>query len=443
MSTKHSKLLVLSNSDMGDKMVSNCKDIVLRNSDIDTLKGPCFLSDQIIAFYFTYLSCSFNTKTDMLLVPPSISLWIANCEDTTCVEDYVRSCEMSSKRLVLFVVNDNEDFGGGDGGNHWSILVYDRTKNLFLHFDSMMGVNTPYAVKLYDALKEFMGPGGESSIPHTSSSLTKQQRKKKKSGPSVQRGSKPTQPPVTRESEATVVSGLPMFAECETTPQQQNGYDCGLYVLAIARAIFRCWRSYARWLRIIERFIKIYGNHIIVGLDIGGQNTVVLFNGTCTFTPKDRKHKAPPVFTVFDHESPFLDNLSAVKDKKNMVFIVSARGRNTLGQWFSACENLGIGAEHGFFLRLNNNAEWETCAPVVDCSWKQIAEPVMKLYTGQLMDQQLKTRKLLQSGVMKMTILILVLFKQKNFLIILRVCKPMNQLQLRAGRILWRLNHSV
>ncbi|WOG83622.1 hypothetical protein DCAR_0102799 [Daucus carota subsp. sativus] len=222
---------------MGDKMVSNCKDIVLRNSDIDTLKGPCFLSDQIIAFYFTYLSCSFNTKTDMLLVPPSISLWIANCEDTTCVEDYVRSCEMSSKRLVLFVVNDNEDFGGGDGGNHWSILVYDRTKNLFLHFDSMMGVNTPYAVKLYDALKEFMGPGGESSIPHTSSSLTKQQRKKKKSGPSVQRGSKPTQPPVTRESEATVVSGLPMFAECETTPQQQNGYDCGLYVLAIARAI--------------------------------------------------------------------------------------------------------------------------------------------------------------------------------------------------------------
>ena len=25
-----------------------------------------------------------------------------------------------------------------------------------------------------------------------------------------------------------------------------------------------------------RRFIKIYGNHIIVGLDIGGQNTVVV-----------------------------------------------------------------------------------------------------------------------------------------------------------------------
>ena len=34
-----------------------------------------------------------------------------------------------------------------------------------------------------------------------------------------------------------------------------------------------------------------------------------------------------------------------------------------------------------FLCRLNKHAEWETCAPVVDCSWKQIAEPVMKLYT--------------------------------------------------------------
>ena len=31
--------------------------------------------------------------------------------------------------------------------------------------------------------------------------------------------------------------------------------------------------------------------------------------------------------------------------------------------------------------RLKRDAEWETCVPVVECSWKQIAEPVMKLYT--------------------------------------------------------------
>ncbi|RLM87516.1 alpha,alpha-trehalose-phosphate synthase [Panicum miliaceum] len=30
---------------------------------------------------------------------------------------------------------------------------------------------------------------------------------------------------------------------------------------------------------------------------------------------------------------------------------------------------------------LRRDAEWETCVPVIDCSWKQIAEPVMKTYT--------------------------------------------------------------
>jgi trehalose 6-phosphate synthase/phosphatase len=30
---------------------------------------------------------------------------------------------------------------------------------------------------------------------------------------------------------------------------------------------------------------------------------------------------------------------------------------------------------------MRRDAEWETCVPEIDCSWKQIAEPVMKTYT--------------------------------------------------------------
>uniref|UniRef100_A0A803Q3K1 alpha,alpha-trehalose-phosphate synthase (UDP-forming) n=1 Tax=Cannabis sativa TaxID=3483 RepID=A0A803Q3K1_CANSA len=72
---------------------------------------------------------------------------------------------------------------------------------------------------------------------------------------------------------------------------------------------------------------------------------------------------------------------SLCRDKNNMVFIVSARSREKLAEWFSPCEKLGIGAEHGYFLRMERDIEWETCLPVADCSWKQIAEPVMRLYT--------------------------------------------------------------
>jgi trehalose 6-phosphate synthase/phosphatase len=39
------------------------------------------------------------------------------------------------------------------------------------------------------------------------------------------------------------------------------------------------------------------------------------------------------------------------RDKNNMVFLVSARSRNTVAEWFSECEKLGLAAEHGYFLR--------------------------------------------------------------------------------------------
>ncbi|KAG1334174.1 alpha,alpha-trehalose-phosphate synthase [UDP-forming] 6 [Cocos nucifera] len=72
---------------------------------------------------------------------------------------------------------------------------------------------------------------------------------------------------------------------------------------------------------------------------------------------------------------------SLCHDKHNIVFLVSARSRGKLSEWFSPCENLGLAAEHGYFLRVTGDSEWQTCVPVADCSWKQIAEPVMRLYT--------------------------------------------------------------
>ncbi|OIW21991.1 hypothetical protein TanjilG_27441 [Lupinus angustifolius] len=71
---------------------------------------------------------------------------------------------------------------------------------------------------------------------------------------------------------------------------------------------------------------------------------------------------------------------SLCSDPKNCVFIVSGKERKTLTEWFPSCERLGIAAEHGYFVRTNQNAEWETCFSVPDFEWKQIAEPVMQLY---------------------------------------------------------------
>lgn len=72
---------------------------------------------------------------------------------------------------------------------------------------------------------------------------------------------------------------------------------------------------------------------------------------------------------------------SLCRDPKNVVFLVSGKDRDSLAEGFSCCEKLGIAAEHGYFVRANRDADWETCISVPDFGWKQVAEPVMKLYT--------------------------------------------------------------
>lgn len=70
---------------------------------------------------------------------------------------------------------------------------------------------------------------------------------------------------------------------------------------------------------------------------------------------------------------------SLCADPNNTVFIVSGRGRASLNDWLAPCEKLGLAAEHGYFTRWDKNSEWEALAS--DIGWKEIVEPIMKLYT--------------------------------------------------------------
>ncbi|CAM8988091.1 unnamed protein product [Rhodiola kirilowii] len=67
-------------------------------------------------------------------------------------------------------------------------------------------------------------------------------------------------------------------------------------------------------------------------------------------------------------------------DPKNIVFVVSGRGRDSLGKWFSPCKKLGIAAEHGYFMRWSESDEWETCGDNSDFGFIQMTEPIMSLY---------------------------------------------------------------
>uniref|UniRef100_A0A0E0M1G4 Trehalose 6-phosphate phosphatase n=1 Tax=Oryza punctata TaxID=4537 RepID=A0A0E0M1G4_ORYPU len=70
-------------------------------------------------------------------------------------------------------------------------------------------------------------------------------------------------------------------------------------------------------------------------------------------------------------------------DTKNVVFIVSGRSKDELERWFAPCANLGIAAEHGYFIRWSRDAPWETMASkqlTAATEWKAAAENVMRHY---------------------------------------------------------------
>jgi trehalose 6-phosphate synthase/phosphatase len=83
-------------------------------------------------------------------------------------------------------------------------------------------------------------------------------------------------------------------------------------------------------------------------------------------------------------KSPSPELISILKtlsdDPRNTVFIVSGRGRDSLSNWLAPCEMLGIAAEHGYFTRWSKTSEWETSPLGADLDWKNIVEPVLRLY---------------------------------------------------------------
>lgn len=139
----------------------------------------------------------------------------------------------------------------------------------------------------------------------------------------------------------------------------------------------RCWGiGFGLGFRVIAldpSFRKLSVEHIVSAYK-RTKNRAILLDYDGTMTVRNSISKGPNAEVV-----SILNNLC--RDPKNIVFIVSGKDTKTLTLWFSSCETLGLAAEHGYFVRPNHDAEWETCVAAVDFYWKQIAEPVMSLYT--------------------------------------------------------------
>lgn len=124
----------------------------LRLSDVDLLKGPHWLNDQIISFYFEYLEKEvFERDERFLFISPEVTQCIKIVPKSE-VSIFLEPLKASVRSIIFLALNDNSNADRA-GGSHWSLLVFSRRENTFFHFDSSHNSNMLAGVELANILK--------------------------------------------------------------------------------------------------------------------------------------------------------------------------------------------------------------------------------------------------------------------------------------------------
>ncbi|EFA81807.1 sentrin-specific protease 8 [Heterostelium album PN500] len=176
-----------------DPIILSFKDASLYKSDLSILKNRYqWLNDAIISFYFEYLSDTllkdYLEKITLMSASTVFMLNYVNGDDVAELNSMIGALDLPSKEIIFIPINNNEDPDQIAGGSHWSLLVYEKVNQSFYYYDSISG-DSNYAYGCVIARKLYKLLTGQQ---YTSSKISKR-----------------------------------------NTPQQRNGFDCGMYLLSI------------------------------------------------------------------------------------------------------------------------------------------------------------------------------------------------------------------
>ena len=172
----------------GDPIILSYHDSTIRKSDLSTLEDQNWLNDPIISFWLEYMqNVTFDGNTSLLFINPAVTQLI-KMGDAKDVEIFLDHLGLRHKEYIFLPVNNNVSACKA-GGSHWSLLVYSKQDAIWYHFDSLRRSNDKDASQL--------------------------------------------------------VARLNMFLNCDTPnalvdaicTQQDNSYDCGLFVMKFAQIV--------------------------------------------------------------------------------------------------------------------------------------------------------------------------------------------------------------
>ena len=130
---------------MGDEIVLNYQNSLLRKSDVDLLHGSQWLNDQIIGFWFEYLENCCGCQT-VCFVSPEVAQ-LMKLGFPADISTFIETLNLSSKTFVFLPINDSVSLEQ-PGGSHWSLLIYEKSSTTFFHLDSLGKSNSNQAKRI-------------------------------------------------------------------------------------------------------------------------------------------------------------------------------------------------------------------------------------------------------------------------------------------------------
>lgn len=167
-----------------DKIILSYHDCLLRKSDVDLLLEPNWINDALIGFYLEYLAKTLKLPNfaKILYTSPELTQ-LLKMTDSSEVSFFLDPLNATQKNFIFFPLNNCERRNSA-GGSHWSLLVFSKVENTYFHFDSLSKSNDNIAQNFVRNLDKYLI--GE--------------------------------------------KGTYIEVNC---PQQENCYDCGIFVMCI------------------------------------------------------------------------------------------------------------------------------------------------------------------------------------------------------------------
>ncbi|SPO40632.1 uncharacterized protein PSFLO_06114 [Pseudozyma flocculosa] len=183
---------------MDDTLTLSYRDAYLRRSDLATIEPDEWVGDNLLSFHSTWLHSTAAAPASIAMWPPAIVELLVSIDDPQEAKQVLPPID---QRWLCLPVSDRYGRVGSDA-SHWSLLLFDTATRRCIHFDSLPPANRAAADSVARAIVDIVARDHRSQ---------------------------------GRVGGATTANTV--VDQVETLPRQNNGSDCGVYVLALTHSL--------------------------------------------------------------------------------------------------------------------------------------------------------------------------------------------------------------